>query len=50
MNQMPAKGTMLPRDASEATAFLEAHPEVRAYHCFLTDLGGVARGKVLRPV
>jgi glutamine synthetase len=49
MNQMSGKGSTA-RDAREATAFLESHPEVCAYHCFLTDLGGVARGKVLRPV
>lgn len=38
------------RESREATEFLATHPEVRAFHCFLTDLGGVARGKVLRSV
>ncbi len=37
------------RSPAEAEAFLKAHPEVEAYHCFLTDLSGVQRGKVLRP-
>ena len=45
MNQMPAR-----HDAREATKYLAAHPEVRAIHACLTDLSGVARGKVLRPV
>ena len=54
MNRMPpersTERSTARREAREASEFLKSHPDVRAYHCFLTDLGGVARGKVLRPV
>ncbi len=39
---------MTTRSPAEAETFLAAHPEVEAFHCFLTDLSGVQRGKVLR--
>ena len=33
---------------AEATAFLEAHPEIEAFDIVLTDANGVGRGKILR--
>ena len=33
---------------AEATAFLDAHPEIEAFDIVLTDANGVGRGKILR--
>lgn len=33
---------------AEATAFLDAHPEIEAFDIILTDANGVGRGKILR--
>ncbi|HPE60064.1 MAG TPA: glutamine synthetase family protein [Thiolinea sp.] len=47
MNSLPL-GTP-PRGASEATHFLAQHPQVSQILLILTDINGIARGKLVRP-
>ncbi len=39
---------MFPRRDAEASAFLEANPDITNAHVVWTDICGVARGKILR--
>ena len=39
---------IFPRREAEAQAFLEANPDITSIHLVWTDMGGVARGKILR--